>query len=98
MALLESILDKIPEDVKQDIVNFYPDEGKRNFLADKVILSALTEMIKEQKKQELLDALTKLEKKAIAAENNATANNQEKTSVEMIRELRGHKEDINNSN
>ncbi len=84
MALLELILDKIPEDLKQDIVKYYPDEEKRNALADKVILSALTEMIKEEKKQKLLATMDELQK-------NPPFKPQEKSSVEMIRELRGHK-------
>lgn len=81
MALLDSIIDEIPKNISQGILEAYPDADKRNSLSDEAILSALTEMLRQQKKQKLLNILDDLK-------NNPPCQPQEQSSVDMVRELR----------
>lgn len=61
MALLDAIINEIPKNISQRIFDAYPDEEKRNALGDAVILSALTEMVEEQKRQKFLQILANIE-------------------------------------
>lgn len=61
MALLDSIINEIPKNISQGILEAYPDAEKRNSLSDEVILSALTEMLQEQKRQKFLEILSNIE-------------------------------------
>ncbi|PID62984.1 MAG: hypothetical protein CR974_02390 [Gammaproteobacteria bacterium] len=80
MALLDAIISDIPKDISQSIIKAYPDKQKRNTLADKAILSALSTIIREQKKQEFLELLDNIEPWEAKANQPST--------VEMLREIR----------
>ncbi len=80
MALLDAIISDIPEDISQNILEAYPDEQKRNAITDKVILSALSTMLREQKKQKFLEILNNIEPWEAKPEKPSV--------VEIVREIR----------
>ncbi len=55
------IIENIPKAVLQDLIELYPNEKQRNNMIGKVILSALTEIIEEQKRKQFLEILDDIE-------------------------------------
>ncbi len=80
MALLDAIISDIPKEISQNILEAYPDEEKRNAITDKAILSALSAMVQEQKKQKFLEILDNIEPWEAKPDKPSV--------VEIVREIR----------
>lgn len=68
----------VPDEINQGLIRAFPNEEKRQAIINKKLVSALTELAKESKKQPFYDFL----------ENFEPFVGQEKTAVEMVREAR----------